>query len=323
MQNIFLAPRSNETSHENFESTIITGRPYSFVEPYLSEEEKKVLSKYESVKVWGTKEGLKSRWEKMSPGDFVLFYAKGFFNYSARVVLLKHSEELSKKLWPVDENGEPWPCLFFIDNVQEIKISLKVVQELAGYKATWDRVQGFMRMQDEGPQAIVEKFGSIESFLSQKPELYEAIEEIIEKIREEVVEEVIEPIVDHDQLLLEATSYKDSGPSHTFKTGIIKQRIENKTQKVKIAHLEGYACQICNWSTQYINSKGQKVGRIDVDHIIDKAQGGGEEASNLWVLCPNCHVKKTLGVITIDAVARKVFENGEEIKFHHDIHLGW
>jgi len=98
MKNIFLAPRSNETSYENFESTIISGRPYSFVEPYLNDEERAVLSKFKTISVWGNKESLKSRWEQMKPGDFVLFYAKGFFYYSARVVLTKHSVELGTKL---------------------------------------------------------------------------------------------------------------------------------------------------------------------------------------------------------------------------------
>ncbi|RJR13006.1 HNH endonuclease, partial [Candidatus Parcubacteria bacterium] len=62
---------------------------------------------------------------------------------------------------------------------------------------------------------------------------------------------------------------------------------------------------------------------IDVDHIVDKANKGGEELSNLWVLCPNCHVKKTLGVITVDLDMKKVYERGKEISLHHDSHLGW
>ena len=105
MKNIFLAPRSNETSYKNFESTIQGGRSYEFLEPYLNEQEKKVLSAYSQISVWGNKGSLRSRWEKMVPGDFVLFYAKGAFYYSARVVLTKYSEELGEKLWPADEDG--------------------------------------------------------------------------------------------------------------------------------------------------------------------------------------------------------------------------
>ena len=55
MRNIFLAPRSNETSHENFDSSILVGRPYSFIEPHLTETEKKILSSYPTLKIWDAK----------------------------------------------------------------------------------------------------------------------------------------------------------------------------------------------------------------------------------------------------------------------------
>lgn len=321
--NIFLAPRANETSHENFESTIIEGRPYTFVERYLTDTEKAVLSTYETVRVWGNKESLKARWEKMEPGDYVLFYANKMFYYSARVVLTKYSPELGEKLWPADEDGSVWSCLFFIDQIKETQIPIKVVQELAEYDPAWDRVQGFMPLNDEGITAITEKFGSIESFIGQDPAVYTVIDNIIERERDEIVEGTKEAVADIVALLAEINAYKDSGPSHTIETTTSKKRLENKAQKRKIAQIEGYACQICNWSLEWTNSKGELSYRIDVDHIIDKAKGGGEEAGNLWALCPNCHVKKTLGVLTINPVKKQILENGREVTLHHDEHLKW
>lgn len=323
MKNIFLAPRSNETAYEHFQSTILSGRPYSFVEPYLNEKEKTVLSKYETVRVWGTKENLRSRWEKMEPGDYVLFYGKGVFYESARIVLIKHSEELATKLWPLDNDGSSWPCLFFVDNFKEVNISIKTVQELAEYEPTWDKVLGFMRLNDKGLQAITQKFGSIETFLNQKPEVYQAIENIIEEVNDEIIEDEIEESVDKAKLLKEASDFRTTREGYTVDTSSKKVRVENRTQKQRIAKLEDYSCQICNWSLEWINSKGKKSYRIDIDHITDKAKGGGEELTNLWALCPNCHVKKTLGVITIDKDNKTIRENGKIIKLHHDNHLRW
>jgi len=323
MSNIFLAPRSNETSFENFESTILGGRDYSFVEPYLNEAEKKVLSKQAKVSVWGNKASLQSRWDAMEPGDFVLFYARGAFYYSARVVLKKYSEELGAKLWPPDEDGKPWPCLFFVDNLKEVNIPIKVVQELAEYEPTWDRVQGFMRLRDSGISAIISKFGSVEFFLNQSPEVYQAIDNIIEASKEEVVEVEKEENPNLEHVLAEAKAFRTTRASHALDASPRIVRIEDRTQKKRIAQIEGYACQICNWSLEWTNSKGKKMQRIDVDHIVDKADQGGEEASNLWALCPNCHTKKTLGVIVVDKEHQKIFENGREIGLHHDKHLGW
>lgn len=323
MKNIFLAPRSSETSYENFESTIAAGRSYSYLEPYLNEQEKSVLSKFKEISIWGNKESLKNRWRYMQPGDYVLFYAHGVFNYSARVVLTKYSKELGEKLWPYDEDGEPWPCLFFVDNLQEINIPLKSVQELAKYKPTWDRVQGFMKLNKIGHQAITEKFGSIDAFLKQTPALDQIIENVLENEKDEIVEGEIESEVDKNEILKEALSYKDSGASHVMNTTPRKVRIENRGQKKRVAVLENYSCQLCNWSLEWTNSKGKKSFRIDIDHIVDKAIGGGEEISNLWALCPNCHVKKTLGVIKVDLKNYKITDGGKEIKLLHDGHLKW
>ena len=326
MKNIFLAPRANETSHENFESSIIVGRSYKVLEPYLDEEEKKILSKYLEIKIriWGNKESLLSRWKKMKEGDYVLFYAKGIFNYSARVVLTKHSPELGREIWKVDEDGEPWSCLFFVDNLNEINIPIRVVQELAEYEPTWDRVQGFMPLNELGTKAIIQKFGSIESFLGQKAEVYKVIEDIIEQKEDEIVEDSdTDEVVDKEKLLADAQNYHNVSPSHVVVDSPHKTRVENKIQKKRIAKLEGHSCQVCGWSLGWTNSKGKKVKRIDGDHIIDKAKGGGEEVKNLWVLCPNCHVKKTLKVITIDLSNKVLREGDQEVKMHHDSHLEW
>ena len=323
MANIFLAPRSNEKSYENFESTILGGRPYGFVEPFLNEHEKSILSKQHTLSIWGNKESLRSRWEKMKAGDYVLFYSKGIFYYSARVVLTKYSPELGEKLWPLDEDGNPWPCLFFVDNLREVHIPIQTVQELADYEPTWDRVQGFMPLNEDGTKSIIQKFGSIEVFLNQAPEAYQAIDNIIESIKEETIEDEVDESIDLEKVLNEARAFQTTGASHVIDESPKKIRVENRKQKRRIADIENHACQICNWSLEWKNSKGKKAFRIDVDHIIDKAKDGGEEMSNLWVLCPNCHTKKTHGVIKVDLLRKRVTENGIEIKLHHDKHLNW
>ncbi len=320
MKNIFLAPRSNETSHENFESTIIGGIEYSFVEPYLTNEEKKILSQVDKVSVWGNKESLKIRWDKMNPGDYVLFYAKGNFYYSAQVVLTTLNHDLGRALWPNDADGNPWPCLFFVTNIKEVNIPIKVIQELAGYEPTWDRVQGFMPMRESGIRTIANKFGSIEAFIDQDPDFFEAVHGLIEENKSEVIESDVVEEIDIEKVVKDARAYKDVGDAYVMGTALQKRRVENKKQKKRVAEIENYRCQVCEWSLKWTNSKGTRVMRIDIDHIIEKSEGGGEELSNLWALCPNCHVKKTLGVIKVDMKKKKVTENGVEISIS-DNHL--
>lgn len=127
--------------------------------------------------------------------------------------------------------------------------------------------------------------------------------------------------VNKQKILEKALSFNASDSQQFSGAQIVKRRKDNSSQKKYVAQLEDWSCQICNWSMQYRNSKNQLVNRIDVDHIKEKAKGGDENIKNLWALCPNCHAKKTLGVIKVDLKKKKIYENGEEIQLHHDEHL--
>jgi len=115
---------------------------------------------------------------------------------------------------------------------------------------------------------------------------------------------------------------RDSGDSQfTYTTKARKIRKEDSRQKRLIARIENYSCQVCGFRCHFTNQNGKKAWIYEVDHIQDKAAGGNENPDNLWVLCPNCHAKKTKGIITIDKVKKIVEENGKIIKLHHDRHL--
>lgn len=124
--------------------------------------------------------------------------------------------------------------------------------------------------------------------------------------------------IDYDQILQDAIKYQDSEQQYTI-TNDAKRRIESKKQKERIAILENHTCQICGFNQSYINESGNKKWIIEVDHIIEKSKGGGETINNLMVLCPNCHAKKTYGIIKVDKNYR-VFENNVEIQIR-DNHL--
>ena len=55
-----------------------------------------------------------------------------------------------------------------------------------------------------------------------------------------------------------------------------------------------------------------------MDHITEKAEKGSENLRNPWVLCPNCHAKKTYRIIKIDVETKRVTDVGIEIKLIKD-----
>lgn len=128
---------------------------------------------------------------------------------------------------------------------------------------------------------------------------------------------------DVQELLKEVKQFQKPSSGYIKKEGTYKVRVDNQRQKEIVKKIENYSCQVCGFEMKYRSQNGSIRKHIHADHIHDKRGGGSEEADNLWVLCPNCHAKKTLGVIVVDKQKGKVFENEKEIKLHHNSHLSW
>jgi hypothetical protein len=114
-----------------------------------------------------------------------------------------------------------------------------------------------------------------------------------------------------DKLMEDAKNYKQIGNAYVTKTIEKKIRKENQFQKRRVAKIEDYTCQVCGFYEEYTRANGKKGWIIEVDHILDKAKEGSEDLKNLWVLCPNCHAKKTYGLINIDLTNKTITNNGK------------
>lgn len=125
-----------------------------------------------------------------------------------------------------------------------------------------------------------------------------------------------------NDVLRYAKEYKDSGVHHVSKTVTKRERIESHTQKSRIKKLEDYTCQICSFKESYFNVKRKELFIIEADHILEKTNGGGETIDNIIILCPNCHEKKTRGIITIDIKKGQIYERGKPLVVRNN-HLTW
>jgi len=56
-----------------------------------------------------------------------------------------------------------------------------------------------------------------------------------------------------------------------------------RRKREQILHRDLYTCQSC----------GRVTPELEVDHIINKAQGGSDDDNNLQTLCAPCHKLKT------------------------------
>ena len=131
--------------------------------------------------------------------------------------------------------------------------------------------------------------------------------------------------IDTNELLKIAKEYIPPKENYKNKLGEIRMRVEDRRQKEIVKKLNGFKCQICSFTFEWINANGQKKKFAHADHIIEKANGGDEKLENLLVLCPNHHAMKTLGVIIADLTKKELKINNQKLDFTpgHLKEFGW
>lgn len=307
MRRIFLAPRSNETAYKNYMSSM-QGKPLEDFLPFLSSDEAASLRGNERYFVWGCQPSLRSRWEQMEFGDYVFFYAHGRFISVGTLRFKKFSEDLALSLWPKsDTSGEPWSCVFFVENVQEIDLPLTEFNDVTGYSLK--ALQGFMQISSENAvRNIVSKYGSTEGFVASltsgmdEKTLSEVVaiasksssdvtvedkaklDNLTRDRSPEEIEELVRRYAERQQGKTPEQVEKLS-KSYRRNVGmvkILKEKYENK-------------CQICGFT--FKTSKGTYYS--EAAHIIpiSDATTGVDSPDNIWILCANHHKMLDRGAI--------------------------
>lgn len=302
---LFFAPRSNETSRENFLATLESGYPLKDVNKFLSDEELTLFKEKGSLYIWGNQEAKAGSWNKMENGDYVAFYAKGEFVYVGKCILKKQSADLARQLWGNVPNKEvTWEYTFFLDEIRPISIPLSVITDLAGYKKNMV-VQGFMPINEKGMQNILKFYGGLTSFFDSystglqtkdfvsleeiskneisKAEQLAKLDEIFNKGNAENILKEFEQRLSNEQPTVVESKVLRIKRNQTIVRSM-KEKYENK-------------CQVCGFTFQ------KKDGGYysEVAHIkpIETLEIGVDSPSNLIVLCPNHHKMHDFGALKI------------------------
>jgi hypothetical protein len=169
MSKIFIAPQSGEQTTPKYSKTENGGYKISDLEEILNIEEYNNLKSYSEVFFWGNKPSSKSRWDKIEPGDYILFYAKRTIVAYSKIIYKTKNSNLAEEIWgwTKTENGEDvlWEYLFFFEKPVSVEIPFKKFIQLAGYSENFV-IQGFTPYSAEGTDKIRFQFGSIENFLT-------------------------------------------------------------------------------------------------------------------------------------------------------------
>lgn len=155
---IFQAPYGNQAALENFQRTVIEGVSVDRLQEYTDQG-----FETDQVRLWGTKETVRGKWKRIEPGDFLIFYRDGTYEYTAEVVDIEENEPLGRDVWPNHEKGSPWICIIYLNEPIELGVDSSLVHDLAGYDI--DYPMGFSPLNEMGIGGIRGKFGSVEAFV--------------------------------------------------------------------------------------------------------------------------------------------------------------
>ncbi len=318
---IFLAPRSNETAYKNYISSM-QGKQFEEISPYLNSQETESLKGDDRYFVWGCQPGLRNKWDEMQHGDYVLFYAHGRFVSVGTLKFKKYSKDLALSLWPASkESGEPWSCVFFVENVQEVNLSLEEFNENTGYR--FKAVMGFMRVSKEEALAnLTQKFGSTEGFVQSLMVGIDdnSVNELVDLSSKSLSSLTKEDKAKLDKLTRDKTPEEIEFAIQLYAEKQLEKKPEQVIKLVKSykrnvgmikALKEKYQnkCQVCGFTFQ--TAKGTYYS--EAAHIIpiSDATKGVDHPDNIWILCANHH--KMLDRQALNAKGPSSYEMGGTI----------
>jgi len=154
---IYRAPFGSDKAQANFERTVLSGIDTDDIDAPTEREPS------ETVRLWGTKESVEGSWRKAEPGDFLIFYRDGKYEYAAEVLDTERNEELGREIWPNHSEGAPWVCIIYLDDPVELGIDSAEIHHLAGYEI--DHTMGFSPLNEMGIGGIRGRWGSVEEFV--------------------------------------------------------------------------------------------------------------------------------------------------------------
>lgn len=146
---VALQPSGNASSRKHYQDTIERPVPLAtlakFLGPQVTARLREIYG-HNPVPTWGVTPGKggvnKGKWDRLGPGDSVLFAAESRIKASAVVTVKAHDARLARELWGEQEDGQTWEFLYFLTDVTGHNIPVSEIQSLAGYKDGF-RIQGF------------------------------------------------------------------------------------------------------------------------------------------------------------------------------------
>jgi hypothetical protein len=159
--NVAIQPCGDSVGRQHYVDTIQNLITPDRIRPYLTPQQ---LTDFNSrlggaVAVWGVTNGEngqnRKKWDKLKLGDIALLYRDKRIFSQGRIALTLNNATLASNLWSVRDDGSTWENVYFMDDLQEIDVSVTRFNKALGYKENYI-VQGFNVYEGEKAQILLD-----------------------------------------------------------------------------------------------------------------------------------------------------------------------
>lgn len=164
MPRIVLQPAGGAGAIAHFNKTVRQPVPLDHITQFVSTEdgaELAIIYNHKEVRVWGVTPGEafrnRKKWERIEPGDVVLFCGKGEVFAYAFVKHKLHSRPLAIGLWGKDEKGHTWEYVYFVSQPLTHSISYGRLASAIGFSPDFV-VLGLTVLDEEKSAKVLEEF---------------------------------------------------------------------------------------------------------------------------------------------------------------------
>jgi hypothetical protein len=165
MPRVILQPAGGTNAADHFNKTIRRRVPLSHIRRFVSADDAAELAAVygtEGARVWGVTPGdafrNKKKWERLDPGDAVLFCGKGEVFAYAFVKHKLHCRPLAIELWGKDEKGQTWEFIYFVSEPLTHSVSYGRLARAVGFSSSYV-VLGFTVLDEAKSAKILDEFG--------------------------------------------------------------------------------------------------------------------------------------------------------------------
>ena len=166
MSLVVLQPTANSEGTEHYRQTIVSPVRESEWQPHVTSEVAARLSGSfpdGAVPFWGVTEGDKGRnrtkWQRINPGDVVLFAREGSYFAMGVVALPFENEALAEVLWQRNAAGETWKYMYAVDEIRDVAIPYIELNPVMGYESAYVP-QGFNVLNEEKSAHVIDYLGA-------------------------------------------------------------------------------------------------------------------------------------------------------------------